>query len=700
MNIFPSDNNQISSEQNGSYSAFMVTSAKDVREILCEAYHILHKTGHPLAPETMWIENLFLNSDCISLFADKRGYLVFVQTITEERFNVSLPDQADSFTDLAFDCAKLYTYIPSGSCQTSNPSTNISPGSCQTSNPSTNISPDSCQNDPVSLHLQKDSDANCHSSYTLNLWKSDIRKLFENLKTPYYQHYANLLTLCRKHFKNQDICNQCLKDFYSVMIKSSPEKLSLIDRLADQICNYVKYPFLTESMIYDILIHHLALFGLEKDGWLDPLAYCILSLTSDSSSSATTQNLSAPAFGDISLLEEYLKLETVFLNHQESGPGDNISDYLTALSCWMSDQAAAVDSSVPSKNADTFNTSDKPDDSDGPDRSGNPENTDYPAISDKAGRSVISGLSGWFSKVGRKNRSKNEDMNGSAFLNQYAYNMNLRKYITNPAIGREQELADLELILISPKKSPILIGEAGVGKTSIVEGLAWLMQRGDIPDLLGDKIIYKLTTTSLLSGTKYVGEMEERMKALTDELIRHPEILLFIDEIHTIVGAGSTVSSHNDISNMLKPFIDRGDIKIIGATTREEYEHFLLPDRALARRFYPIQVEEPDQTMTMNILLGTIPSIEYETRVHSNLGREEMYRFLESLILISAAENQPADQQTRLPELPLSILEMAYSYAALHRRNFLEPEDFIRAVKHSNRLTKEARASYNGPALP
>lgn len=102
----------------------------------------------------------------------------------------------------------------------------------------------------------------------------------------------------------------------------------------------------------------------------------------------------------------------------------------------------------------------------------------------------------------------------SEFLNTFAYNMTTRLYHANPAIGRDQEISDLELILISPKKSPLLIGEAGVGKTSVVEGLAYRLQRGTVPDLLKNKKIFKLTTTSLLSGTKYVGEMEDRTKSL------------------------------------------------------------------------------------------------------------------------------------------------------------------------------------------
>ena len=592
--------------------------------VLLEAYHILASAGQPLSPEAMWIENLYINTGCLSLFRDKKAYLTFVRTVTEERFNVSLPDQAGLYMDMASDCSALYDLT-----------------------------------DP--------------SSYNIDVWISDIRKLFETLKTPYYDLYAGILKRFRRHFTGQDLCSRCLKDYYSVIIKSTPKKLALIDRLADQIIIYTKYSFLSETLVHEILIHHLALFALEKSGWLDSLSLLLPSFCQNpdrTSSPRQVPDSGHPLSGEMLLLDKYLTTEGKFLESCSAGKPSgtdskedtgalfkDISGYLAALSRWMRKERQLKTGE------------------------GSSEPKSFPAH--KEGRRH--GSRGSFSK---------SPTGSSDFLDQYAYNMNQRKYITNPAIGREQELADLELILISPKKSPILIGEAGVGKTSVVEGLAYLMQKGDIPDLLGDKVIYKLTTTSLLSGTKYVGEMEERMKILTDELMQHPEILLFIDEIHTIVGAGSTVSSHNDISNMLKPFIDRGDIKIIGATTREEYEHFLLPDRALARRFYPIQVEEPDRDMTMEILLGTIPSIEHDTRVRSLLPEEEMTRLLEGLIDISAVENQPDGQLTRLPELPLSILEMAYSYAALHRRAFLEKEDFVRAVRHSSRLKKEVRNSY------
>ena len=250
---------------------------------------------------------------------------------------------------------------------------------------------------------------------------------------------------------------------------------------------------------------------------------------------------------------------------------------------------------------------------------------------------------------------------------------------------------DLELILISPKKSPILIGEAGVGKTSVVEGLAYQLQRGQVPDLLKNQKIFKLTTTSLLSGTKYVGEMEERMKQLMNELAKQPDVILFIDEIHTIVGAGSTESSNNDISNMLKPYIDRGDIKIIGSTTSQEYQQFLIPDKALARRFYPITIEEPNEAMTIEILKGTLPTIEYETKVKNPFSPTETIELLHTLVALSVPENQPEDRHTRRPELPLTLLEMAYSYAALDSRTTVSRKDFSRSVRHTNLLKKEIR---------
>ncbi len=146
---------------------------------------------------------------------------------------------------------------------------------------------------------------------------------------------------------------------------------------------------------------------------------------------------------------------------------------------------------------------------------------------------------------------------------------------------------------------------------------------------------------------------------------------------------------------MLKPYIDRGDIKIIGATTKEEYRQFLLPDKALSRRFYPITIDEPDEKLTLSILYGSIPAIEYETKVYNAFSSDTTEKILRTLIAISSPENQPEDQSTKRPELPLTLLEMAFSYAALNEQETLSKQDIIQAIRHSNRLRKEIRTATN-----
>ena len=220
----------------------------------------------------------------------------------------------------------------------------------------------------------------------------------------------------------------------------------------------------------------------------------------------------------------------------------------------------------------------------------------------------------------------------------------------------------------------LLYGPPGLGKTTMSMIIA---------NEMGTNI--KITTGPSIEKT---GDLVAILTAL------EPGDVLFIDEIHTIVGAGSTESSNNDISNMLKPYIDRGDIKIIGATTREEYSRFLLPDKALARRFYPISVEEPDEELTLSILSGSIPSIEYETKVKNTFSANTTERILRTLISISMPENQPDDQPAKRPELPLTLLEMAFSYAALSGKTALSCEYIEQAVHHSNRLRKEIRTNF------
>lgn len=180
----------------------------------------------------------------------------------------------------------------------------------------------------------------------------------------------------------------------------------------------------------------------------------------------------------------------------------------------------------------------------------------------------------------------------------------------DPIIGREQEIERvIEILCRKTKNNPILIGEAGVGKTSVVEGLAQRIASGDVPDILKDKVLYSLEIGGLMAGTKYRGSMEEKLKSAIDTIIASQNIIVFIDEIHTIAQAGSKEGEVSP-SDMLKPYLSRGELQTIGATTTDEYRKFIEKDRALERRFQPIIVEPPTTEQTVQILKGLKDSYE------------------------------------------------------------------------------------------
>lgn len=175
----------------------------------------------------------------------------------------------------------------------------------------------------------------------------------------------------------------------------------------------------------------------------------------------------------------------------------------------------------------------------------------------------------------------------------------------DPVIGRDEEIRSISRILSrKTKNNPVLIGEAGVGKTAIIEGLANRIVKGDVPNNLKDKTIWELDMASLIAGAKYRGEFEERLKAVLKKVKESDgNIILFIDEIHMIVGAGA-IDGAMDAGNMLKPMLARGEIHCIGATTLNEYRKYIEKDSALERRFQKVQVNEPTVRDTITILRG------------------------------------------------------------------------------------------------
>lgn len=272
-----------------------------------------------------------------------------------------------------------------------------------------------------------------------------------------------------------------------------------------------------------------------------------------------------------------------------------------------------------------------------------------------------------------------------SILDTYGENFLNKKYITNPAIGRDQQIKELILILLTPDKSAVLVGKPGVGKTAIVEGLAYCIQNNLVPDGLANYQVIKVNTSALLGVDSVTGEA--KVQTLIDELKSKTNLILFIDEIHTLIGKGESL----DFANMFKPALDRGDIKVIGATTTEEYERYILRDKAFVRRFQKIDVAEPTRDENVEILIGTLPKIEKRTGAKLMYSSYVQRKIMEFITDITSEYKRIYEIGSRYPDVSLTIVQQAFSNALFDNRKEVNIMDVKNAIINSKNIYEDVK---------
>lgn len=276
---------------------------------------------------------------------------------------------------------------------------------------------------------------------------------------------------------------------------------------------------------------------------------------------------------------------------------------------------------------------------------------------------------------------ENEDL---YILNTYGEELTKKQYITNPAIARESEIKKTMIVLLTPEKSALLIGNAGIGKTAIVEGIAYLIQRNEVPDALKGYRLIKINSTSLTGKITKDGKEELTITALVRELKKLSKTILFIDEIHTLIGGRE--DGPMDLANILKPALDRGDVKVIGATTTEEFNAYVVRDRAFLRRFDKVEVVEPSIETTIKILMGTLPKIEKQTGIKFKYNEYVTEKLVSSIVEATSEFKRVYGLAAMYPDISLSVLTQAFSNALYQNKKEVDISDVYTAIKMSKRI--------------
>lgn len=281
------------------------------------------------------------------------------------------------------------------------------------------------------------------------------------------------------------------------------------------------------------------------------------------------------------------------------------------------------------------------------------------------------------------------DYTGLSILKMYGEDLTAKEYITDPAIAREAEIGRAIMILLTPEKSSLLVGKAGIGKTSIVEGISYRILRGEVPERLKGYRVVKVNSAALVGKVQYQGKEEMIISLLVEELKRTEKMILFIDEIHTLIG--SKDGGPMDLANILKPAIDRGMVKIIGATTDIEYNTYVVRDRAFLRRFDRVDVNEQDIPTTIEVLVKSLPKIERQTGIKFKYNDYVAKLLIESIVEATSEFKRVYGLGAMYPDVSFSVLSGAFSQALYLDKPAVEIIDVYNAIKTSKRIYPDSR---------
>ena len=289
--------------------------------------------------------------------------------------------------------------------------------------------------------------------------------------------------------------------------------------------------------------------------------------------------------------------------------------------------------------------------------------------------------------------NKKFDMSETPNLDKYGENLTTLPYLKDPSVGRKQELERIMKILLYPErdKSVIITGVAGCGKTALVKGLAYRIQKGEVPEALKSIKIISIDTASMVAGTKYVGTLEEKMKHILDEASKDKNIIIFIDEIHQAISGGRAEGNDNTVAEILKPYLDYGKVRVIGATTEEEYTEHVESNTAFKTRFKKVAIKEPDYNTTYQILDDLIEAYNKISYSKLNVNFEERHIIIDWLINSTKPTFRDYKDRASNPRLVLDILKEAYAIAAFNESENVTIEHLIEALKNEDRLYESSR---------